>query len=751
MVNSSLSSNSPPDPTQTVVDAFDAPLLPPLPHPYSDYQRKFYNTDAALVIDFGSSHCRAGWSTEAEPRVVFDSIVAKYRERASKGGVAGRGNIHAGSLCHSNITAKANIKTPFDTDVINTIEYAEYILDYAFLNLGIDSPSIDHRVVMTEPAGNPCYSRNSMTELLFECYQVPSLTYGVDSLFSFYENNGGSMDTDGLVFSSGHHTSHIIPIFGGRGRVDLASRISFGGIPAADFMLKSMQLKFPTFPVKMSFGQAQHLMHTQTFFADDYPRFLRRIGPDADIDYFNSIDVTVQFPYTELTAEEKSAEELERIAQRRREQGERLRQQVQQQRKEKILQREIELDNLRDLKASKSMTNKLNFLRLLMDYDLETEADLDAAILTAETSLRRTREKLLGIDQPEEKAPPVFDLIDIPDDELSDDTKREKRKQKLLKAGIDARERARLAKEAELAIKEEQARKDEEFRKSDFQGWLEALRAKHSALTEKQRARKRLREQLADRRSHASQLRMKSIANLAREERIPAKRAKIREDGDDDFGANDNDWAVYRQINKEEDSDEEEEAAQLAQYEALLLEHDEEFQSEISAESNGFKPTKSFLQRFQFGTHFPNWEAMENIKAQHQLHVNVERARVPEVLFQPSILGLDQASPQEILASLFSRVDEATHLRMIKVIPLGLQVNPLRTFCLPVGSLKFLVWLLAWRQRSRASAPRAPQSGSGQLPIHYSMPGRELPASLDIPKVSLTSRRSSLPVRSTRR
>lgn len=47
----------------------------------------------------------------------------------------------------------------------------------------------------------------------------------------------------------------------------------------------------------------------------------------------------------------------------------------------------------------------------------------------------------------------MFDLLDIPDDELSDDTKREKRKQKLLKAGIDARERIRLAKEAELATK----------------------------------------------------------------------------------------------------------------------------------------------------------------------------------------------------------------------------------------------------------------------------------------------------------
>lgn len=107
-----------------------------------------------------------------------------------------------------------------------------------------------------------------MTELLFEGYQIPSLTYGVDSLFSFYENNGGSMATDGLVFSSGHHTTQIIPIFGGRGRLDLASRyfdnlpslkprISYGGIPAADFLLKSLQLKFPSFPVKMSFSQAQ--------------------------------------------------------------------------------------------------------------------------------------------------------------------------------------------------------------------------------------------------------------------------------------------------------------------------------------------------------------------------------------------------------------------------------------------------------------------------------------------------------------
>lgn len=45
------------------------------------------------------------------------------------------------------------------------------------------------------------------------------------------------------------------------------------------------------------------------------------------------------------------------------------------------------------------------------------------------------------------QGPPVTTLIDIPDDELSEAEKKEKRKQKLMKANYDARERAKKAKE----------------------------------------------------------------------------------------------------------------------------------------------------------------------------------------------------------------------------------------------------------------------------------------------------------------
>lgn len=34
---------------------------------------------------------------------------------------------------------------------------------------------------------------------------------------------------------------------------------------------------------------------------------------------------------------------------------------------------------------------------------------------------------------------------------------------------------------------------------------------------------------------------------------------------------------------------------------------------------------------------------MQRAMAQHQLHLGVERARVPELLFQPALRGIDQA------------------------------------------------------------------------------------------------------------
>jgi len=58
--------------------------------------------------------------------------------------------------------------------------------------------------------------------------------------------------------------------------------------------------------------------------------------------------------------------------------------------------------------------------------------------------------------------------------------------------------------------------------------------------------RTRRKAALNDRKSAASQARMKKIANLANDDRVPKKKRKGG--GEDMFGADDADWAIYRKI-----------------------------------------------------------------------------------------------------------------------------------------------------------------------------------------------------------
>lgn len=81
-----------------------------------------------------------------------------------------------------------------------------------------------------------------MAELLFECYNVPSVAYGIDCLFSYQHNN---CPPDGLIVSVGYHTTHIIPILDGKADAMNARRINIGGYHITSYMHKLLQLKYP--------------------------------------------------------------------------------------------------------------------------------------------------------------------------------------------------------------------------------------------------------------------------------------------------------------------------------------------------------------------------------------------------------------------------------------------------------------------------------------------------------------------------
>lgn len=52
-----------------------------------------------------------------------------------------------------------------------------------------------------------------MSELLFECYNVPSVCYGVDALFGYYcQPEIQKRAEDVLIVSLGYQCCHVIPV-----------------------------------------------------------------------------------------------------------------------------------------------------------------------------------------------------------------------------------------------------------------------------------------------------------------------------------------------------------------------------------------------------------------------------------------------------------------------------------------------------------------------------------------------------------
>ncbi|KAI0762342.1 hypothetical protein C8Q74DRAFT_1440453 [Fomes fomentarius] len=200
-----------------VIDIVDGryeelPIWDPLPAvqvPATDYD-DHWEQHTPLCIDNGSTHLRFGFCTSDTPRTGIN-MVAKYKERRTNKPLLlfGEGiDVEGG--------ARSQAKTPWEGDVLLNFDALKNALDYAFIHLGIDVSTVDHLILMTERLASPLHSRachaqkNQANDARSNLrnhgqYSVPSLTFCVDSVMSFYHSNLPSPPVpfhgDGLVVS----------------------------------------------------------------------------------------------------------------------------------------------------------------------------------------------------------------------------------------------------------------------------------------------------------------------------------------------------------------------------------------------------------------------------------------------------------------------------------------------------------------------------------------------------------------------
>ena len=307
-----------------------------------------------------------------------------------------------------------------------------------------------------------------MNEILFECYSAPSVAYGIDSLFSYRYNRG----TNGLIVSSSHMSTHVIPVLDSKALLSNCSRLNWGGMQTSEYLLKLMRLKYPTFPARMNENQMESLLHQHCYISKDYDSEL-----NAYLDWtgLEERDLIIQYPFTEHVIPEKSEEELARIAERKKESGRRLQEQAAKMRLDRLVKKERELEYYKELQQGLASQTKKEVKRILEAEDLKDEAHLERVIRDLDRSIRRSRNKDLGVEEPEEQqqeGEATFPLLQVPDEELDEAGLKEKRHQRLMKSNVDARQRAKAEKERERIRREEEARLDRERRENDLEGWV---------------------------------------------------------------------------------------------------------------------------------------------------------------------------------------------------------------------------------------------------------------------------------------
>ncbi|KAI0638787.1 actin-like protein Arp5p [Trametes polyzona] len=635
------------------VDEENVFYLPPQPLPTVQVPASYdahRDKHTPLCIDNGSTHLRFGFCTSESPRMGLN-MIAKYKERKTN-----KPLLLFGEGIDVENGARSQARTPWEGDVLLNFDALENALDYAFIQLGIDTPTVDHPILMTERLASPLHSRALTSELMFEQYSVPSLAFCVDSVMSFYHNNLPSppvpFRSDGLVVSFNTASTSVIPVLDGKGLMSHAKRIPWGASQATDYLQKLIQLKYPTFPNRVSTIQTNWMLQNFCEFATDYTALLRKLKDPLEM---RAADRIIQFPYTLPVVEEKTEEELARIAERKKEQGRKLQELAAKSRMEKLLQKENDLAHLQSVRERKEEESKREWADTLKEEGFSNDAALDSAIKKLEADLKKARKKEADGENEEPEGPPSFPLVDVPDE---DDGLKEKKKQKLLKAGYEARERAKREKEREREEREAEEKREEEERDRDLSGWASRLRKEQEAIMTRIKERNRRKAALNDRKSAASQARMKSIANLAADDRVPKKRRKGG--GEDMFGADDADWAIYRKINNAAvSSDEEDDLANLQVVEQKLLAYDPTF-TEEHTHASLTSQRSALMSAFR-----PQYDESD-VKGKTRIHLNVERWRVCEAWFSPSMAGIDSAGLGEVLQNVLARFPDLDKGRLVK-------------------------------------------------------------------------------------
>jgi actin-related protein 5 len=581
------------------IPVFDIKGLPLQLHPDVSRLRSasssFRNSNSPIVIDNGSFNCRAGWAGQPDPPLVFRNIVARQKSSQDSQEVL------VGSEIPESDIYKLSIRSPFEKGILQHFHTQEHVFDYIFWVLGIQD-SVNSPLLITETPCCPNYSRDLLLELAFEAYGVPLVNLGVDAVFALQQNRG--LGRTAMVVSFGHQATHVLPCVDGEYLPQYSRRINVGGMQCTQALLRFLQTRYFYAKNLILWPLAQEIVYSHCYTAVNYVQELESLK--------NGKLRKIQLPW--VMQQQPSEEEIRKKQLQRKEQGRKLKEIAQKKSEEK---RKLAVHELEELES---------FITSVKKNSSEFHEGLAARGIESYEELKRKINGLRGRLNLEVDESEKYNLLNVPDEELTADLVKQKRMQKIQKAAREAREQRR-------AKAQEEQERVEKLKVDDPDAYLQDLHKQRREVIQRVEERKKLRNELANRNSRPSQRRLRAIAELGTENAA-----------DETFGMKDQDWNIYREIHNDNQEEEEED-------QNLLMDLDTKISS---VDTN----------------HLVNiGEVWRPPTAEdYQILLEVDRIRTPEIVFQPSIIGMEQSGLGQTMEVIFRLFPEQTANELAKSI-----------------------------------------------------------------------------------
>ena len=228
------------------------------------------------VIDNGTSYTKAGFSGEEAPRSAFPTLVGKPKPQVLLNSEKKERLLGQEALEKLGIST---ITHPIESGVITNWEDMEKIWHHTFYNELRIAPE-EHNVLLTDPPLNKEETREKITEVMFEMFNIPGLYISMQSVLAIYSTGR----TSGIVVDSGESNTHFVPIHEGYPFPHAIVKMQLGGSDLTQFLIKLLIEKRYTIDTLSRIHLTNDMKEKQCYVSYDYDLEVRETNQGGSLE-----------------------------------------------------------------------------------------------------------------------------------------------------------------------------------------------------------------------------------------------------------------------------------------------------------------------------------------------------------------------------------------------------------------------------------------------------------------------------------